>query len=167
MCTMWEQARDFGRFYSDLGGDLSDIIRILTAKLTGFREDPLAALVRGRVGGGGHGGGGERERRAFRLCLSAILPRGEEGRREGGRDGERKIVRSLARVQLHVPAVAAVVAVPDGLAIPLADGLGVPLASGHHSLTLALSLSQSRTQARDWRLSNPESQQALYVGSRW
>ena len=53
MCTMWEQARDFGRFYSDLGGDLSDIIRILTAKLTGFREDPLAALVRGRVGGGG------------------------------------------------------------------------------------------------------------------
>ena len=32
-----------------------------------------------------------------------------------------RTLRSLARVQLHVPAVAAVVAVPDGLAIPLAD----------------------------------------------
>jgi hypothetical protein len=146
----------------------SDFIRILearltAARLTGFREDAAAALLRGRVGGGGARGG----ETAFRLFLRAILPRGEEGRREGGREGERNLLCSLARVQVHVPAVAAVAAVPDGLAIPLADGLAVAVSCGHHSLTLARSLAHSRTQGRDWRLSSLESQQARCVGSRW
>ena len=141
---MLEQAGNFfERIYSDLG--------------------TAAALLRGRVGGGGARGC----ETAFRLCLRVILPRGEEGRREGGRDGERNLLRALARVHVHVPAVAAVAAVPDGLAIPLADGLAVAVGCGHHSLTLARSLAHSRTQGRHWRLSSLESQQARCVGSRW